>query len=297
MGQTVIYVQRLEIASRKIPAGVGADEATLATDLADRQTELNAAVAAKPDATAEAVKVHWSNFKSSDNARYRKKAASIKGVLQKMSSGRCAYCEGPANAIEHFWPKAKSGENANQGTHARAFEWTNLLWSCGTCNDKQHKGEKMEWTVAGTPKLLDPTKPDDDPCDFLTVSLNHEPPIELGWVDPRPDLTTDAAERACYTISTLKLNERDDCRRGRRAAIEHFWIILGAIKEKGPDHLIETKRKAREVLHDLLEDGYLGAIRQILLGSPALRESIVAAMPELATLIASFARPPRAPAS
>jgi len=297
MGQAVIYVQRLEIASRKVPAKKGVQDATLATDLAERQKKLNDAVLATPHAAGKLADKHWNTFKTSDNGRYKKKVPSIKGVLQEMSSGRCAYCEGQASGIEHFWPKAKSAENANLGTHARAFEWTNLLWSCGICNDKQHKGQRMEWTVAGTPKLLDPTKPDDDPCDFLTVSLNHEPPIELGWVDPRPDLTTDAAERARYTISTLKLNERDDCRRGRRTAIEHFWIVLEAIKEKGPDHSIKTKRKAREVLYDLLEDGYLGAIRQILLDSPALRASIVAAMPELAALIAAFARPPRAQAS
>jgi uncharacterized protein (TIGR02646 family) len=297
MGQAVIYVQRRALSSQTIPARNADRDATLATDLADRQTKLNAAVATTtPEATGKLVDAHWNTFKASDNKRYKKKAPSIEGVLQAMFSGRCAYCEGPASEIEHFWPKAKTPENANRGTHARTFEWANLVWSCGVCNGPQHKGEKMEWTVAGAPKLLDPTKPADDPYEFFNVSLRHDPAIALGWVDPRPELDEGAAERALYTLSLLKLNERDECRRGRRTAIEHFYIVVGAIVEKGPDHLTKTNRKAREVLRDLLEAGYLGAIRQLLLDSPDLRNSIVAAMPELAVLMGFFARPPRLPA-
>ena len=151
----------------------------------------------------------------------------------------------------------------------------------------------MEWTAAGGPKLLDPTQLADDPHAFLTVSLKHHPPIQLGWVDPRPGLEDLAAERARYTILLLNLNERDDCRRGRSTAIEHFYIVLGAITEKGPDHLTETRRKARDVLREILEAGYRGAIRQILLDSPDLRAAMVAAMPELSALLGSLAGPPR----
>lgn len=77
---------------------------------------------------------------------------SIRGALDSMFHGKCAYCESKITHvsyahIEHYRPKSKFPK--------LAFGWENLLLSCPVCNSSQHKGDKFPEADDGGP-LLNP---------------------------------------------------------------------------------------------------------------------------------------------
>lgn len=69
---------------------------------------------------------------------------SVKDLLLEAQSGKCCYCERKILAsdfgdVEHFRPKAgirspKSAALIRPGYYWLAYEWSNLLVSCGVCN-------------------------------------------------------------------------------------------------------------------------------------------------------------------
>lgn len=92
----------------------------------------------------------------------------IKTELEKMFSGKCAYCESHIRhvgygAIEHFNPKSKFPD--------LCFSWENLLLACDQCNDKGHKGDKFPDASNGGP-YVNPTK--EDPDDFFEFEFDPD---------------------------------------------------------------------------------------------------------------------------
>jgi len=69
---------------------------------------------------------------------------SRRGVLRR-DMHRCAYCQRPANTIDHVQPKSRGG----------ADSWENLVACCLRCNNK--KGDKtlgeMGWSLDFAPKM------------------------------------------------------------------------------------------------------------------------------------------------
>lgn len=114
-------------------------------------------------------------------------------AMVKWHYGKCAFCEKPLSDIseeqlsgvgdiEHFRPKTKYGE--------AAFIWRNLFWCCKECN--QAKGEKSH---------VGCLKPDrDNPMDYLWID-----PISRK-IQPRPDISMEAQQRAHKTIEIYGLN-------------------------------------------------------------------------------------------
>jgi uncharacterized protein (TIGR02646 family) len=257
-----------------------------------------AATAPGTKAAGEVLEKHWTRFKARDNQRAAVGASSVKKTLDTMSHGKCAYCEGkPWRDIDHHWPKAPAAANAGNGTPAKMFLWPNLLPTCTICNGADHKGSRMEWVGTGAalrPKLLDPGAAGDDPFCYFTIALVEEPATPLGWIDPRPDLTPEARERAAYTIELLGLNTRDAPLQGRQHAITLFGLVLGALVEHGPDGRLFTGRTVRGTFADLLaaEAAYLAPLRQMFRRSPIIKEGLVDRMPELRTLIEAWDLPP-----
>lgn len=76
----------------------------------------------------------------------------IKNALKASSFGKCAFCEGiPEETgfaeVEHFHPKSIYTD--------KAFEWTNLLYSCKACNNKKFNHDTQKQPIIN-PYDLDP---------------------------------------------------------------------------------------------------------------------------------------------
>lgn len=62
-------------------------------------------------------------------------------VLKLLYKNKCAYCESDGSAsapfqVEHFRPKAKiTGDTNHKGYYWLAYEWSNLILSCSSCNN------------------------------------------------------------------------------------------------------------------------------------------------------------------
>ncbi len=66
---------------------------------------------------------------------------SVRAQLQGIYGDKCAYCEGPlrvtsSERVDHFRPKKnlKDGPAGHPGYYWLAYEWSNLIQSCETCN-------------------------------------------------------------------------------------------------------------------------------------------------------------------
>jgi uncharacterized protein (TIGR02646 family) len=63
---------------------------------------------------------------------------SVKGDLNLIYNGKCAFCEqtpaGSPPQVEHFRPKGGVTGVDHTGYYWLAYEWSNLLLSCGNCN-------------------------------------------------------------------------------------------------------------------------------------------------------------------
>lgn len=117
----------------------------------------------------------------------------VKDTLVSMFSDKCAYCEAIISGvttghIEHFRPKSRFT--------SLTFEWTNLLLSCPSCNNKTHKGDKFPSVSAGG-RLVDPTV--DIPAthfDFI-----YDPTTQQALIIPKTN-------RGSTTVKLFGLNTR-----------------------------------------------------------------------------------------
>lgn len=76
-------------------------------------------------------------------SHYKKKDTKKK-LIDIYNGKKCAYCEGtPATTspiqVEHYRPKKKCRKKipTHQGYYWLGYEWTNLLYACGNCNNSK----------------------------------------------------------------------------------------------------------------------------------------------------------------
>lgn len=142
----------------------------------------------------------------------------------------CAYCEGQiretGNPIEHFRPRAavheKNGQKVAEGYWWLTWSWENLFRACGTCNDKNHKGNLFPLLDESTrlsvmrappgdelPLLIDPTR--EDPIRFIEFRIQGvDANCEDQWRPfPRRGLKGDEPKRALRTIEVFGLDRGD----------------------------------------------------------------------------------------
>lgn len=129
----------------------------------------------------------------------------VKAALRAMFAEKCAYCEhaisvGYYGDIEHFRPKALFPD--------LTFSWTNLLFSCAICNNAAHKADYFPLAADGSPLLIDPTDPADDPADHLI--FRYDPVTSYALV-----YGTDA--RGVVVEQVFDLNGT----RGRKELLQH----------------------------------------------------------------------------
>ena len=105
---------------------------------------------------------------------------AVREALFRMHNGRCCYCErlrdqARESDIEHFRPKAAVSDKSPErpGYWWLAYEWTNLLFACKTCNQEY---KKTQFPIRGKRAMAPGDSLDDeeawllDPCTDDTES-------------------------------------------------------------------------------------------------------------------------------
>jgi hypothetical protein len=200
-----------------------------------------------------------------------------------MCSGarRCGYCEdSAADEVEHIKPKDLYPETT--------FIWENYLYACGPCNGP--KNNQFAVFASATGKLIDVARKRNDPIvpptpgDPVLIDPRREDPLAFMELDllgtfyflPIGPVDSRDYVRATYTISVLRLNDRDYLpvaraeayrsyrarlseyitRRGRRASRRHLDDLVRAVRRMGhPTVWREMKRqhKSSPELNDLFQ--------------------------------------------
>jgi uncharacterized protein (TIGR02646 family) len=150
--------------------------------------------------------------------KYRHPA--IKRALVSMFHGKCAYCESKIlhvdyGHIEHFRPKSKPE------FRSLAFEWSNLLLSCGVCNGAIYKGVRFPEADEGGPLI--------NPCEDF-------PEAHFEFVfDLRARLASvvGTTARGKTTEALLGLNRQD--LRAYRSKLVMQLCVLSRCAENDPD--------------------------------------------------------------
>lgn len=206
------------------------------------------------------------------NDLYRRKSIKDEVYFSKAGPfrGRCAYCESHLTDfqrpdIEHFRPKMKvTDENDNPifvlcpdgskrqhpGYYWLAYDWRNLLPSCGVCNQpglggigKRNRfplaaaGHAIDEAGIGTekPLLFNPIDPDD-----------ADPEVHIG-VNEESGLMIQRSDRGGMCIKIFALNDRDQLVSQRRDAIR----AVKAVAAKGAFGDGSSRREARRELQEM----------------------------------------------
>lgn len=159
----------------------------------------------------------------------------LKWHLFDLFHGKCAYCESKGLAssygqVEHYRPKAKVDEDpTHPGYYWLAYEVTNLLPSCGPCNEAN--GKMTHFPILGArardanglagevPLLLNPLNHNIDPFEHLEFSA-------FGEVTPRNASLYGESSRRWYHLN------RPDLISARQEAlnkVEVDWSVMTSV--------------------------------------------------------------------
>ena len=180
------------------------------TGLRGLQRRIN--VLSSYEAKVHSAKSLFAQQNRADNPIFR----SVRKTLSQMCSGaqRCAYCEdSSADEVEHIKPKDLFPEVT--------FVWSNYLYACGPCNGP--KNNQFAVLLYGTGALVDVTRrvgqPIVPPRRGKPACINPRREnalqfMELDLIDtfyflPSAPVGSIEYVRADYTITVLRLNERD----------------------------------------------------------------------------------------
>lgn len=183
------------------------------------------------------------------------KGEDVKNQLIADQHSKCAYCEcrlnGDFGHIEHFRPKAgysipPSNKLITPGYYWLAYEWSNLLLSCSTCNtsykqnhfalekesqrDIAHKNITNEISLLINPSIEDPSL-------YVEFHQHIIAPRLVGGME---------SIKGKHTIELLKLNHRTDLVAYRRETWEKFirWKKVKKIAKELIESKIDIKRGA-----------------------------------------------------
>jgi hypothetical protein len=161
--------------------------------------------------------------------------AELKWHLFELFHGKCAYCEGKPQAVaygdvEHYRPKSKVDEDPDHpGYYWLAYDTSNLLPSCGPCN--QTRGKMTHFPVRGTHAhsaselageealLLNPYNRQANPFQHLEFNA-------LGEAMPRNGSLYGEQSRRWYHLNRPGLSE---ARRDAISRVERDWHVLTGI--------------------------------------------------------------------
>ena len=157
---------------------------------------------------------------------------SVKEKLLEIYRNKCAYCESPKNPgwawqVDHYRPnKPRESGDTHSGYYWLAYEWSNLLLSCETCNIKKSNRFPISGTRVEAPQT--------DRKEWLanSESLIAEEPLLLNPELDHPEkhfvFFPDGAiedkggsEHGKKTIEVCDL-EREELRLARKAVVDSF---------------------------------------------------------------------------
>jgi 5-methylcytosine-specific restriction endonuclease McrA len=141
-------------------------------------------------------------------------------------AGRCAYCERSVGNqhgdIDHYRPKGavrdeqrnvvtrtiKGHERPHPGYYWLAYEWTNLILACQSCNQPMpgHWGKHDRFPVDGDRAWKPGDEANEKP---LLLHPAFDDPAEHIELDPLTGILRDTTERGRATIAIFGLNQRD----------------------------------------------------------------------------------------
>lgn len=169
-----------------------------------------------------------------------------KQTLHEYQNGKCCYCERrrDANAeadVEHFRPKLGVTENSKHpGYWWLAYEWSNLLFVCKSCNSdhkKNHFPLLQETDRVSTPADLSPEKPVlidpslEDPADFIDYDWESIPGKVLL-------VGKDGEDRGRQTVKILALDIRDDLNKSRFDALTTLQFAERVLRSASPHQAV-----------------------------------------------------------
>lgn len=188
----------------------------------------------------------------------RPEKADLHAALQRLSHGKCAYCEQTrAPDIEHFYPKSTYP--------TRMYLWSNLLPSCKDCN----LAKLDHFPMSGNqPVLIDPSS--EEPMDFFSWSFETGEPV----LRPNEPYHTRAKE----TIETLPLEQLSDERRIK--LLDVLYLLANVVKEN--PITVETADRLHD--HLLPSRPWLAVIRQLFLSPGKYEPLVTAAFAKLPTI-------------
>lgn len=133
------------------------------------------------------------SFYDNNKGKYKYNTKETKKRFKSMTNERCSFCTqniinfDTEMTVEHIRTKTESPD--------KIFQWSNLLCSCKTCNDKR-------WTSSyDKNKYLDPTK-------FANIEEFFEYNVE-GEISPNKKMTQEQQEKASYMIKKYGLDRVD----------------------------------------------------------------------------------------
>lgn len=243
----------------------------LSTDQQDalaRRVSSAAQLSARTDLTAEEkskrINSQWDAFRAGRTSAGT--FASLWGELCDMTFHKCAFCEvSEPDTVEHLQEKSKMP--------ARAFDWSNLLSACSSCNrTRENSG------VATLP--IDPSDVRVEPLDYF------------GW-DEYGDFAPDPGH-APLVADLVSMYGLHRFREERRAAINVFRGLLSSLIREDAESQ-ETVDALRLVLSPT--KAWLGPIRDYLLRPPTESDELLVRgalrlLPEIRTLVQPWLRPP-----
>jgi uncharacterized protein (TIGR02646 family) len=184
----------------------------------------------------------------------------MKQVIFDVFHGKCAYCEAKfildqSGDVEHFRPKKGVTDENDQtikdhpGYYWLAYDWCNLLPSCGKCNrltktrDGNLVGKGNRFPIKGARA----TKPDDnlENEQHLFIHPVFDDPDEHFVFDPITGLigSKDGSERGITCIDLLDLN-REGLPEERRdiylSVVAFMYVVSIAYEKNEMEELIEN---------------------------------------------------------
>lgn len=132
-------------------------------------------------------------FYDNNKGRYQYNTKETKKIFKNMTHERCSFCTQNINnfdtemTVEHIRTKKDYPD--------KIFQWTNLLCSCRTCNNKRGISPYDK------DKYLDPTK-NVDIEDFFDYNIDGE-------ILPNSKLTKEQQDKAGYMIKKYGLDRKD----------------------------------------------------------------------------------------
>lgn len=165
--------------------------------------------------------------------------------------GKCAYCESPLTSqpgeIGHFRPKAKvrdeddkliqsvdeSGKSIEHpGYYGLAYEWTNLLLSCSSCNNTKGRGsEKIgkgnRFPVKGKHAFTPAELVNEEPLLINPASgRDQDDPTKHFKIDYDTGVISSSTDHGNMCIKIFGLNKREQLLKERKKMINYTYGLL-----------------------------------------------------------------------